>query len=80
MRTFSPWRSGTSVPLHFDWSFDYYPREYVRPGTEVTVYRLRDCTPSTAAFPPSFRNPYPGRAWRGRGGTAVARGTLYATP
>lgn len=58
VRTFSPWREGERVPLHFDWSFDYYPREYVRPGTDVTVYRLRDCTPSTAAFPPSFRNPY----------------------
>ena len=32
--------------------------EYVRPGTAVTVYRLRDCAPSTDAFPPSFRNPF----------------------
>ena len=46
--------SGTYVPLHFDWSFDYYPRDYVRPGTEVTVYRLRDCTPTTTTFPPDF--------------------------
>ena len=77
MRTFSPFRSGTSVPLHFDWSFDYYPGEYVRPGTAVTIYRLRDCTPSTAAFPPSFRNPYRDTL----GDTAVqASGTLYATP
>ena len=65
------------MPLHFDWSFDYYPDEYVRPGTEVTVYRLRDCTPSTDAFPASFRNPYRDSL----GETAVqARGTLYATP
>ena len=77
VRTFSPFRSGTSVPLHFDWSFDYYPDEYVRPGTAVTVYRLRDCAPSTDAFPPSFRNPYRDSL----GDTAVqASRTLYATP
>ena len=58
VRTFSPWRAGAHVPLHFDWSFDYYPRAYVRPGTEVTVYHLKGCTPSTAAFPPGFANPY----------------------
>ena len=58
VRTFSPFRSGTSVPLHFDWSFDYYPTEYVRPGTDVTIYHLAGCTPSTTSFPPSFRNPY----------------------
>ena len=77
MRRFSPFRSGTWVPLHFDWSFDYYPDEYVRPGTAVTVYRLRDCAPSTDAFPPSFRNPYRDSL----GDTAVqASRTLYATP
>ena len=76
VRAFSPFRAGETVPLHFDWSFDYYPRAYVRPGTEVTIYRLRDCTPSTAAFPPAFRNPYKDSL----GETAVqARGTLYAT-
>lgn len=58
VRTFSPFRTGTSVPLHFDWSFDYYPDQFVRPGTEVTIYRLRDCEASVTAFPPSFRNPY----------------------
>jgi hypothetical protein len=77
VRTFSPFRSGASVPLHFDWSFDYYPREYVRPGTEVTIYRLRDCTPSTAAFPPSFHNPYRDSLSQS---AVQARGTLYATP
>ncbi len=72
VRTFSPFHAGESVPLHFDWSFDYYPRAYVRPGTEVTIYRLRDCTPSTEAFPASFRNPYRDSL----GETAVqARGT-----
>jgi MFS family permease len=28
------------VPFNFDWSFDYYPRAYDRPGPEVTIYRL----------------------------------------
>jgi hypothetical protein len=58
VRTFSPWARGRTVPLHFDWSFDYYPDAYVRPGTEVTLYHLKDCTTSTDAFPPGFANPY----------------------
>lgn len=29
-----------SVPFDFDWSFDYYPLAYERPGPEMTVYRL----------------------------------------
>ncbi len=39
----SPYRTGARPPaFNFDWSFDYYPLAYVRPGPEVTVYRLRD--------------------------------------
>lgn len=37
----SPWKANASVPFNFDWSFDYYPRAYERPGPEMTVYRLR---------------------------------------
>jgi hypothetical protein len=29
------------VPFNFDWSFDYYPLAYDRPGPEITVYKLR---------------------------------------
>jgi hypothetical protein len=29
-----------SVPFNFDWSFDYYPLAYHRPGPEMTIYRL----------------------------------------
>jgi hypothetical protein len=29
------------VAFNFDWSFDYYPLAYRRPGPEVTLYRLR---------------------------------------
>lgn len=37
----SPYRSGASpVPFGFDWSFDYYPLAYERPGPALTVWRL----------------------------------------
>ncbi|HXW59316.1 MAG TPA: glycosyltransferase family 39 protein [Solirubrobacteraceae bacterium] len=37
----SPYRRGQGpVPFGFDWSFDYYPLAYERPGPEMTVYRL----------------------------------------
>ncbi len=37
----SPFSSGTHpVPFSFDWSIDYYPRQYGRPGPELSVYRL----------------------------------------
>jgi hypothetical protein len=29
-----------AVPFNFDWSFDYYPLAYSRPGPQMTVYRL----------------------------------------
>jgi hypothetical protein len=34
------WGGRGSVPFDFDWSFDYYPLAYDRPGPEMTVYRL----------------------------------------
>jgi hypothetical protein len=37
----SPFASGTNpVPFSFDWSIDYYPRQYHRPGPAMSVYRL----------------------------------------
>ncbi|MBV9715803.1 MAG: glycosyltransferase family 39 protein [Solirubrobacterales bacterium] len=37
----SPFASGAHpVPFSFDWSIDYYPRQYRRPGPEMSVYRL----------------------------------------
>ena len=33
-------RGAAPVPFNFDWSFDFYPRAYHRPGPEVTVHRL----------------------------------------
>jgi hypothetical protein len=37
----SPFAPGSrAVPFSFDWSIDYYPRQYSRPGPEMSVYRL----------------------------------------
>ena len=37
----SPYSSGVaSVPFNFDWSFEYYPAAYARPGPLVAIYRL----------------------------------------
>jgi len=37
----SPYARGQGpVPFDFDWSFDYYPLAYERPGPQMTVYRL----------------------------------------
>jgi 4-amino-4-deoxy-L-arabinose transferase-like glycosyltransferase len=37
-----------AVPFSFDWSIDYYPSQYSRPGPEMSVYRLTDgkCSPN----------------------------------
>ena len=37
----SPYSSGKNrVAFNFDWTFDYYPLAFHRPGPEMTVYRL----------------------------------------
>ncbi len=37
----SPYGDGQGpVPFSFDWSFDYYPLAYHRPGPQITIYRL----------------------------------------
>jgi hypothetical protein len=37
----SPFGAGAHpVPFNFDWSFDYYPLAYHRPGPVMTVYHL----------------------------------------
>jgi hypothetical protein len=41
----APYKAGAQgVPFSFDYSFNYYPLQYSRPGPEVDVYRLRNCT------------------------------------
>lgn len=42
-------RPSRAVPFSFDWSIDYYPRQYSRPGPEMSVYRLTD---GRCALPP----------------------------
>ncbi|HXB65921.1 MAG TPA: glycosyltransferase family 39 protein [Solirubrobacteraceae bacterium] len=38
----SPYSPGAHPPaFNFDWSFDYYPLAYSRPGPEVVIHRLR---------------------------------------
>jgi Dolichyl-phosphate-mannose-protein mannosyltransferase len=38
----SPYAPGATPPtFNFDWTFDYYPLSYRRPGPEMTIYRLR---------------------------------------
>ena len=41
LRPYKPGRK--AVPLHYDFSYDYYPTAYYRPGPEVRLYRLKDC-------------------------------------
>jgi hypothetical protein len=37
----SPYHPGRGpVAFNFDWTFDYYPLAYERPGPEMTIYRL----------------------------------------
>jgi hypothetical protein len=37
----TPFAAGSrAVPFGFDWSIDYYPQQYSRPGPEMSVYRL----------------------------------------
>jgi hypothetical protein len=39
---FSPYHRGDGpVAFNFDWSFDFYPLAYERPGPVMTIYRLR---------------------------------------
>jgi hypothetical protein len=40
----SPYDPGRKpVQLHFDFSYNYYPTAYARPGPEVKLYRLNNC-------------------------------------
>jgi hypothetical protein len=48
----SPFKPGrTPVPLHFDFSYDYYPTAYYRPGGIVDIYRLDSCTQGYGPVP-----------------------------
>jgi Dolichyl-phosphate-mannose-protein mannosyltransferase len=56
VREFSPYDEGADpVPFSFDLSYNYYPREYNRPGPTVRIHRLDDC--EQAYGPPLIRIP-----------------------
>ena len=41
---FSPYKKGEGpVEFNFDWSFDFYPLAYYRPGPVIQIYHLRNC-------------------------------------
>jgi hypothetical protein len=47
----SPYRRGAKpVEFNFDWSFDFYPLAYARPGPDMTIYHLKNgrCAPGGA--------------------------------
>jgi 4-amino-4-deoxy-L-arabinose transferase-like glycosyltransferase len=43
-----------AVPFSFDWSIDYYPAQYARPGPEISVYRLTSGK-CASNYPPAQR-------------------------
>ena len=44
--TFSPFAEGADpVEFSYDFSFNYAPRAYERPGPVVEIHRLADCDP-----------------------------------
>jgi hypothetical protein len=48
----SPYRRGAKpVDFNFDWSFDFYPLAYARPGPDMTIYHLKGgaCAPERAS-------------------------------
>jgi hypothetical protein len=48
----SPFAPGADpIPFSFDWSIDYYPRQFRLPGPELSVYHLRGCPSSRPATP-----------------------------
>jgi hypothetical protein len=40
----SPYKPGAKPPrFDFDFSYNYYPSAFHRPGPEVTIYKLHNC-------------------------------------
>jgi hypothetical protein len=67
----APYAAGAApVAFNFDWSFDYYPGGFTRPGPTVSIYRLNGgrCAPSL----PAPSRPAPNRRAPSRG--APSRG------
>jgi hypothetical protein len=48
----SPYDPGADrVDLHYDFSYNYYPTAYARPGPEIGIYRLNNCQQKTGRVP-----------------------------
>ncbi|HEX8741907.1 MAG TPA: glycosyltransferase family 39 protein [Thermoleophilaceae bacterium] len=48
----SPYDPGAEkVPLHYDFSYNYYPTAYARPGPEIGIYQLENCRQKTGSVP-----------------------------
>ena len=47
---FGPPGSGPQHPFQYDKTFNYYSLDYERPGPQMRVYRLRDCTPGSGSL------------------------------
>jgi hypothetical protein len=48
----SPFKPGAKpVPLHFDYSYNYYPTAYYRPGGIVDIYMLDNCSEKLGRVP-----------------------------
>jgi hypothetical protein len=44
--TINPQKAGARpIPFSFDFSFNAYPLSYDRAGPQITIYKLRDCSP-----------------------------------
>ena len=49
----SPFVHGVrAVPFSFDWSIDYYPGQYYRPGPEISIYQLTGGRCSASSYAP----------------------------
>ena len=56
--SFTPYKEGAKPPrFHFDLSYNYYPREFNRPGPEVRIYRLKNCDEKRGPLPPGAGRP-----------------------
>src|SRR3954454_3277997 len=55
----SPYKPGAKpVRFDFDFSYNYYPAAFQRPGPEITIYRLRNCKQKYGKLKPN--EPLPG--------------------
>jgi hypothetical protein len=55
----SPYKPGATPPrFDFDFSYNYYPSAFERPGPEITIYKLHDCKQETG--PLKKGEPLPG--------------------